>query len=145
MNSVVLIGRVVKDAELKVLNNANQTNVIKFTLAVDRDYKDKNGAKITDFLPVEYIGKNLTKLASFVTKGKQIGVNGSINVDKVQESFFYKIKANKIELLGTFGNYEEQKDSFGDKNDPSGGANGAEYSPKYTIIKDEFFDDDTPF
>lgn len=109
MNLVVLVGRVVKDAELKVLNNANQTNVIKFTIAVDRDYKDKNGEKITDFLPVEFMGKNLTKLASFVTKGKQIGINGSINIDKVNESYFTKIKANKLELLGTNNSNNDQK------------------------------------
>lgn len=109
MNLVVLVGRVVKDAELKVLNNANQTNVIKFTVAVDRDYKDKNGEKITDFLPVEFMGKNLTKLASFVTKGKQIGINGSINIDKVNESYFTKIKANKLELLGTNNSNNDQK------------------------------------
>lgn len=145
MNSVVLIGRVVKDCELKVLNNSTQTNVIKFTLAVDRDYKDKNGAKITDFLPVEYMGKNLTKLASFVTKGKQIGISGSINVDKVQESFFYKIKANKIELLGTFNSMEEQKDTFNNKSNPSGDRNDTKSASKSIIIKDEFFDDDTPF
>lgn len=145
MNSVVLIGRVVKDCELKVLNNSAQTNVIKFTLAVERDYKDRNGAKITDFLPVEYIGKNLTKLASFVTKGKQIGINGSINVDKVQESYFYKIKANKIELLGTYSSDIEQKDTFNNNNGTMNDNNGAGTFPKFTIVKDEFFDDDTPF
>ena len=139
MNSVVLVGRVVKDCELKILNNANQTNVIKFTLAVERDYKDKNGAKITDFLPVEYMGKNLTKLASFITKGKLIGTFGSINVDKVQDSYFYKIKAHKIELLGTSGTTEEQRGTNSNQNSTNG-------FPKFNVIKDEMFeDDDTPF
>lgn len=133
MNLVVLVGRVVKDAELKVLNNANQTNVIKFTIAVDRDYKDKNGEKITDFLPVEFMGKNLTKLASFVTKGKQIGINGSINIDKVNESYFTKIKANKLELLGTNNSNNDQKVM----------ENGANDTKNSQLIPME--DDDVPF
>lgn len=133
MNLVVLVGRVVKDAELKVLNNANQTNVIKFTVAVDRDYKDKNGEKITDFLPVEFMGKNLTKLASFVTKGKQIGINGSINIDKVNESYFTKIKANKLELLGTNNSNNDQKVM----------ENGANDTKNSQLIPME--DDDVPF
>lgn len=130
MNIVTLIGRVTKDCELKVLNNANQTNVIKFTLAVERDYKDKNGAKIVDFLAVEYMGKNLTKLASFITKGRQLGINGSINVDKVNNSYFTKIKANKIELIGTNGAKEE--DSV---------TKSSNVGPHFDIIED----DDTPF
>ena len=133
MNLVVLVGRVVKDAELKVLNNANQTNVIKFTVAVDRDYKDKNGEKITDFLPVEFMGKNLTKLASFVTKGKQIGINGSINIDKVNENYFTKIKANKLELLGTNNSNNDQKVM----------ENGANDTKNSQLIPME--DDDVPF
>ena len=133
MNLVVLVGRVVKDAEFKVLNNANQTNVIKFTVAVDRDYKDKNGEKITDFLPVEFMGKNLTKLASFVTKGKQIGINGSINIDKVNESYFTKIKANKLELLGTNNSNNDQKVM----------ENGANDTKNSQLIPME--DDDVPF
>lgn len=133
MNLVVLVGRVVKDAELKVLNNANQTNVIKFTVAVDREYKDKNGEKITDFLPVEFIGKNLTKLASFVTKGKQIGINGSINIDKVNENYYTKIKANKLELLGTNNSNNDQKVM----------ENGANDTKNSQLIPME--DDDVPF
>lgn len=133
MNSVVLIGRVVKDAEHKVLNNSLQTSVIKFTLAVERDYKDKNGQKIVDFLPVEYFGKSLEKLSSFITKGTRIGINGSINIEKVQEKFFTRIKANKIELLGTNNSNQEPKvQNMGTK-------------VNQMTQEVQFCDDDTPF
>lgn len=133
MNTVVLIGRVVKDAEYKVLNNSSQTSVIKFTLAVERDYKDKNGQKIVDFLPVEYFGKSLEKLSSFITKGTRIGINGSINIEKVQEKFFTRIKANKIELLGTNNSNQEPKvQNMGTK-------------VNQMTQEVQFCDDDTPF
>ena len=46
MNKVILCARLIKDAELQVLKNIQGTNVLKYTVAVDRDYKDKNGEKI---------------------------------------------------------------------------------------------------
>lgn len=103
MNSCILIGRTTKDAELTVLNNANKTNVIKFTLAVERDYVNKSGVKDVDFINVELMGKDLSKLASYVKKGKQLSVQGSIQIDKYDEKYYTKIKAHKIELLGGAG------------------------------------------
>ena len=40
MNHIVLIGRLVRDADLKILGNGS---VLNFTIAVDRGYKDKDG------------------------------------------------------------------------------------------------------
>ena len=100
MNIVNLIGRATKDAELSVLNNANRTNVMKFTLAVERDYSGKDGNKQVDFINIEMMGKDLSKLTNYVKKGKQIAVMGSLNIDKYDEKYYTKVKAQKIELLG---------------------------------------------
>lgn len=121
MNSVNLIGRVVKDAEVAVLNNANKTNVMKFTLAVERDYKDKEGKKPVDFINIELLGKDLSKLSSFVLKGKQVAVNGSLNIDKVENSYFTKVKANKIELLGSNSSEKTENKSVENKSNEAQG------------------------
>lgn len=42
MNSVVLVGRLTKDPELRYIPNSG-TPVATFTIAVDRDYKKKDG------------------------------------------------------------------------------------------------------
>lgn len=100
MNFITLIGRLTKDAELTVLPNG-KTNIIKFSLAVERDYKDKEGKKPVDFINCEYVMNNdLSKLASYIKKGNQIAINGSLNIDKVKESYFTKVKVSKITLLG---------------------------------------------
>ena len=133
MNQIILIGRTVKDAELSVLNNANKTNVMKFTLAVERDYKDKEGKKPVDFINVELMGKDLAKLTSFVTKGKQVAVNGSLNIDKVNDTYFTKVKASKIELLGG--------------NNSNGEAPKTEKEPKQNEFStfEQIDDEDIPF
>ncbi|HBF9356721.1 TPA: single-stranded DNA-binding protein, partial [Clostridioides difficile] len=52
MNSVILIGRLTKDPELKYIPGSG-TAVSTFTIAVDRDYIKKDGTKETDFIPIE--------------------------------------------------------------------------------------------
>lgn len=100
MNKCIMCGRLIKDAELQVLKNIQGTNVLKYTIAIDRDYKDKNGEKITDFINIEQIGKDLTKLYPHLVKGKQLIVEGQLNIDKVGDKYFTKIKAQRVEFVG---------------------------------------------
>lgn len=122
MNQVILIGRVVRDCEINILQNQNKTNVMKFTLAVERDYKNKNGETPVDFINIEHFGNDFSKLKNYVLKGTKLAVSGSLNIDKVDEKSFVKIKANRIELLetknpkmeqnGILNPQKEQKDFF---------------------------------
>ena len=103
MNRIVLVGRLVRDCEPSVLPGTG-TGKITFTLAVDRAYqKDKNNKKV-DFIPVEMIGNNTTKLAQYMTKGKQVAVEGELNIDQYekdgQKRSFTKVKVDRVEFVG---------------------------------------------
>lgn len=103
MNRIVLVGRLVKDCEPSVLPGTG-TGKITFTLAVDRKYqKDKNNKKV-DFIPCEQIGNNTTKLAQYMTKGKQVAVEGELNIDQYekdgQKKSFTKVKVDRVEFVG---------------------------------------------
>ena len=52
LNQVVLVGRLVRDPELKELENGNKLSNI--TLAVPRSYKNVNGEYETDFSATRY-------------------------------------------------------------------------------------------
>ena len=99
MNQVVLIGRITKDATIKY--TSNKISVASFTIAVDRMYKDKEGNKITDFIPVQVIGKD--KINDWLVKGKLISVEGSIQVDRWQKDgawqTYTKVVAKDIQFL----------------------------------------------
>ena len=99
MNSVVLIGRITKDATIKYTQN--KISVASFTIAVDRNYKDKDGKKQTDFIPVQVIGKE--KINNWLVKGKLISVEGSIQVDRWQKDgawqTYTKVVAKDIQFL----------------------------------------------
>ena len=103
MNRIVLVGRLVRDCEPSVLPGTG-TGKITFTLAVDRKYqKDKNNKKV-DFIPCEQIGNNTTKLAQYMTKGKQVAVEGELNIDQYekdgQKRSFTKVKVDRVEFVG---------------------------------------------
>ena len=103
MNRIVLVGRLVRDCEPSVLPGTG-TGKITFTLAVDRAYqKDKNNKKV-DFIPVEMIGNHTTKLAQYMTKGKQVAIEGELNIDIYEKNgekkSFTKVKADRVEFVG---------------------------------------------
>lgn len=75
MNNVTLLGRLVKDPELR--STQSGTAVASFTIAVDREYsKDKE--RETDFIPcVAWKGAGET-IAKFFHKGQRILVAGKL-------------------------------------------------------------------
>ena len=80
MNSVILIGRLTKDPELKYIPSSG-TAVSTFTIAIDRDYIKKDGTKETDFIPIEVMGKLAEVCANNLGKGRLVAVEGSIRVN----------------------------------------------------------------
>ena len=81
INRVIIVGRVVKDAELKTTYGG--ASVCKFTLAVNRNRK--NGDKWeeeTSYIDVQAWNKLAEYAAGKLTKGKQITVEGSLRQER---------------------------------------------------------------
>lgn len=102
MNNVVIVGRLTKDPELRYLTSG--TAVATFTMAIDRDYKNKDGSITTDFIPVEIMGKPAEFVANYITKGRLVGVQGSIRVDRYEtpdgeKRTFTKVAGRNIQAL----------------------------------------------
>ncbi|HCQ5582065.1 single-stranded DNA-binding protein [Clostridioides difficile] len=102
MNNVILIGRLTKDPELRYIPGSG-TAVSTFVIAVDRDYIKKDGTKETDFIPIEVMGKLAEVCANNLSKGRLIGVEGSIRVNSYEKEgekrTYTKVHANKIKFL----------------------------------------------
>lgn len=80
LNKVILMGRICKDLELKY--TTNNTPVCAFSLAVDRDRKDANGNKVTDFLDCVAWNKTAEFMHSYMGKGQLIAIVGAIQTRK---------------------------------------------------------------
>lgn len=66
LNKIILMGRLTRDPELR--RTESGTAVCSFSIAVDRDFKSKNGEKETDFIDIvswrataEFVSKYFTK------------------------------------------------------------------------------------
>lgn len=78
LNNVCIMGRLVADPDLR--HTANNVAVATVTLAVDRDIKDKNGERGTDFIPVVCWRHHAEFLSRFFSKGKAAVVRGRLQV-----------------------------------------------------------------
>ena len=110
MNNVVIVGRLTKDPELKYLTSG--TAVATFTLAINRDYKNKDGSTPVDFIPVEIMGKPAEFVANYITKGRLVGVQGSIRVDRYdtpdgEKRTFTKVAGRNIHALESKSKVEQ--------------------------------------
>lgn len=77
LNQVTLMGRLVKDVEIKVLKGANgEFSVGRFTLAVDRPKKKDQDKADTDFIICSSVGKKIEVIAQYFHKGDLIAVTG---------------------------------------------------------------------
>ena len=102
MNRVILTGRLVRDAELSYIAS-NAPPKMSFSMAVERNYqKDKNNKKV-DFINCEQLGKHTENLCQYVTKGKQILVEGELNIDNYEKDgekrSFTIVKVDRLEFL----------------------------------------------
>lgn len=82
LNNISLMGRMVKDVEVRKTNN--DMSVASFTIAVDRDFQSGTN-KITDFIDctawrgtAEFVGK-------YFRKGDMIAVVGSLQSHKWED------------------------------------------------------------
>lgn len=74
MNKVILIGRLVKDPDIRM--GTNDTTIARYTLAVDRQYR-KNNERTSDFINCVALGKNGEFAEKYLHKGMKIAVVGS--------------------------------------------------------------------
>ena len=77
MNNVTLIGRLTKDIELKFATISGKA-IAKFTLAVNRDYKNQEGKYDADFINCLAFDKRAETIAKYVSKGQQLAIRGKI-------------------------------------------------------------------
>ncbi len=148
MNKVILIGRLVKDPELR--QTPNGVSVCKFNLAVNRQTEDKKA----DFISCAAWGKTAENLVKYMRKGNQIAVEGEIQTNNYKNKdgkqiYVTEVLVRVIEFLSN----PKHKDSVDDAPSALADANDY-YNNGNEILKSDFEneqknmavnDDDLPF
>ena len=112
LNQVVLVGRLVKDPELRVTSNGKKTAVV--TLAVPRNYKNPEGVYETDFLDCTLWTNVAENTTEYCQTGDMVGVKGRIQTRVIQNDDGTKKKkteiiAEKVTFLAQSPSNKEEK------------------------------------
>lgn len=110
INRVVLIGRLVRDPELR--KTTNGTSVCSFTLAVNRR-QNQDGTQDADFINCVAWNKLADNIQLYQKKGNQLGIEGRINTrsydnQQGQKVYVTEVVAENVELLTPRNDFNKQ-------------------------------------
>ena len=107
MLSIFVIGRVAKEADIRKDANGNPYAIVEITSW--RTYKNANGERISDTVPVKLYGKQVKLFQRFAYPGSRIASLGSFEPSPFESSspeHSYIIKARQLEFLS----FKKQED-----------------------------------
>jgi len=101
MNQIFLLGRLVKNNELRY--TTNQIAILNNTIAVDRAFS-KSEEKTTDFINIVFFKKTAELVSKYTSKGSQIAVIGSLHqenyvADDGSKKTTYKVIVSEVKFL----------------------------------------------
>lgn len=139
LNTVVLIGRLTKDPELRYTPGGKAVATIR--LAVDRGTTNAQGEKETDFIDVVVWERQAETVANYLQKGRLVAVQGRLQIRQYetqegQRREKAEVVANQVRFL--------------DRGTEGGGAGGDRMGgskPSSSMGSEPQFndDDDVPF
>jgi len=103
LNKVCLVGRLTRDPELRFLPESG-TPVTNFTLAVNRNFKNRQGNREADFIPVVVWRKLAELCANYLSKGRLVAVAGRIQTrnwedDSGKRRYTTEVVADEVVFL----------------------------------------------
>ena len=169
MNVVTLVGRMARDPELRYTTSTG-TAMCTFTIAVDRQYSNKEGQKVTDFFNVVSWGRQAENIVNYTAKGSLVAIKGSIENNPYEtqtgeKRYSTKVNAEYVQFLSKAppvdsSPYQADKYKYGNRDEGAeigSQIKGSEDSRKVerskpSGVKDEdysyykeLYEDDVPF
>ena len=122
LNHIVLMGRLVRDPELR--RTGSGIPVGSFTIAVDRDFADKqSGEKETDFVDIVVWRNTAEFVSKYFTKGRMAVVDGRLQMRKWTDKEGNKRVSAEVVADHVY---------FGDSKKESSGDYGNSYAPQHS-------------
>ncbi|MCS5696971.1 single-stranded DNA-binding protein [Desulfofundulus thermocisternus] len=94
LNKIILIGRLVRDPELRYTPGG--VAVARFTLAVDRPFTNKEGEREADFIDIVVWQKQAENCKEYLSKGRLAAVEGRLQIRSYDDSQGIRRKAAEV-------------------------------------------------
>lgn len=114
MNKVILIGRLIKDPDIRT--GTNDTKIARYILAVERQYR-KNNERTSDFINCVALGKNGEFAEKYLHKGIKIAVIGTWQTGNYTDKDGKKVYTNDC-LVETHEFVESKKSQPEEQSQP---------------------------
>lgn len=112
INKVILLGRIVRDPEVRYTQGENPVCICRYTIAVPRKYH-REGEQEADFINCVAFGKNAEFAEKFFVKGKRYCVSGRLQTGSYENRDGQTVYYTEVVV-------EDQ--DFADSSDNSGNA-----------------------
>lgn len=148
INNVVLVGRLTRDVDMRYTQSG--VAVGSFSIAVERNFKNANGERETDFINCVIWRKAAENFARFTRKGSLVGVEGSIQTrnyenNQGQRVYVTKILVENFSLLESKSTTESRPASDNGANDPFQNSSQGYLNENANGGSINVTDDDLPF
>ena len=131
LNRITLMGRLTHDPQLrhKQIQDADHIAVANFSLAVTRDYKSKDGEKVTDFFDIVAWRQKAEFVTKYFKKGQMVYIDGRLQLDRWEDKDgnkrrTYRIVAENIYFADSKKSQEDaqnnRSNNFAEPDDDSG-------------------------
>ena len=119
INSVVLVGRLTRDPELRYTPSG--AAVASFTVAIDRRFTNQQGQREADFINCVMWRKAAENFANFTHKGSLVGIEGRIQTryyenQQGQRVYVTEVLAENFSLLESKAESERYRAQHGNSN-----------------------------
>ena len=151
MNSVMLIGRLTRDPEVRY-TSGSQMAVANFTLAIDRPARQGEERK-ADFPRIIVFGRQAETCEKYLAKGRLVAVEGRIQTGSYQNRngatvYTTDVVASRVEFLewGDRSSGGQSSGSYQQSNENTMRQNRGEQAANDDVPPDfEAIEDDVPF
>ena len=115
LNRIIIMGRLTKDPELRRTQSGNA--VTSFTLAVDRDFKDQNGEKETDFIEVVAWRNTAEFICRYFGKGRMAVVEGRLQMRDWKDQNGNNRRAAEVIADNVYFGDSKREESYAERNE----------------------------
>ena len=106
MNNVSLVGRLTADPEIRHTTGENAMSTLRFNVAVNRPFKNKDGEYEADFISCQAFRQTADFIAKYFKKGQMIGITGSIRTGRYTNKegvivYTTDVAVSNVEFIGS--------------------------------------------
>ena len=113
MNKIVLLGRLIKDPELRIIESGDRVRTT-FVIAVDRNFKSADGTRKADFIRVTVWGKKAEILCKYLKKGDSISLSGRLKTGSYEDKLGNKKYTAEV-IAEDFSFINSKRENFGER------------------------------